>query len=81
MQIIDIMIAKVATSLKDKRITIDVTPMAKQKLVQLGFDPVYGARPLWRTVQDKLENPLAERLLRDEIQEGSTVTIDENDIS
>jgi len=80
MQIIDIMISKVSASLKDKRIVINITPMAKQKLVQMGYDPVYGARPLWRTVQDKLENPLAEKLLKDEIQEGSTVTVDENDI-
>lgn len=81
MQVVDIMIGKVAANLKDKRITLEVTPAAKQKLVQLGFDPVYGARPLWRTVQTKLEDPLAEKMLRDEIPPESVVTIDANDIS
>ena len=53
---------------------------AKQKLVQLGYDPVYGARPLWRVIQSKIEDPLADRLLRDGIKPGTTITVDEKDI-
>ena len=81
LKIVDIMIARVAAGLKVKNIALEVAPAAKQKLVQMGYDPVYGARPLWRVVQTKLENPLAEKLLRDEIPEGSTVTIDSDDIA
>lgn len=79
--IVDIMIDKVAAVLKEKNITLDVTPAAKQKLAQLGYDPVYGARPLARTIQTKLEDPLSEKLLRDEIPPDSTVTVDANDIN
>ena len=74
------MVEKVAAKLAPKNIRLVVTPAAKQKIAQLGYDPVYGARPLARTVQDKLEDPLSEKLLRDEIPEGSTVTVDESDI-
>lgn len=80
LKIVDIMIAKVAEGLKTKKITLNVTPAGKQKLAQLGYDPVYGARPLWRVVQTKLENPLSEKLLRDEIPPDSTITVDANDI-
>ena len=80
LKIVDIMTAKVNGSLKSKNISITLTMPAKQKLVQLGYDPVYGARPLWRVIQSKIEDPLADRLLRDGIKPGTTITVDEKDI-
>jgi len=80
MKVVDIMIDRVAQGLSNRNITLDVTPAAKQKLVQLGYSPEYGARQLGRTVQQKLEDPLAEKLLRDEIADNSVVRIDVSDI-
>jgi len=80
-KVVDIMIGRVAKSLASRNIVLDVTPAAKQKLAQLGYSPEYGARQLGRTVQQKLEDPLAEKLLRDEIVDNSTVRIDVADIS
>lgn len=80
MKIVDLMINKVEANLKHINITLNVTPMAKQKLVQLGYNPVYGARPLWRVVQEEVEGPLSEKLLKNELQSGGSITIDEKDI-
>lgn len=80
LKIVDLMIAKVNASLKPKNISITVTIPAKQKLVQLGYDPVYGARPLWRVIQTKIEDPLADRMLREEIKPGTVIDIDADDI-
>ena len=65
--------------LKDRKITLDLTDAAKRWLGRVGYDPVYGARPLKRAVQRYLQDPLAEKLLGGEIPDGSTVKIDEGD--
>jgi ATP-dependent Clp protease ATP-binding subunit ClpB len=72
-------VARVAKLLKDRKITLDLTEAAKRWLGRVGYDPVYGARPLKRAVQRYLQDPLAERLLAGQIPDGSTVTIDEGD--
>ncbi|MCW1383974.1 ATP-dependent chaperone ClpB [Novosphingobium sp. KCTC 2891] len=77
--IVDIQVARVAKLLKDRKITIDLTEAAKRWLGRVGYDPVYGARPLKRAVQRHLQDPLAEKLLGGEIPDGSTVTVDEGD--
>jgi ATP-dependent Clp protease ATP-binding subunit ClpB len=77
--IVDIQVARVAKLLKDRKITLNLTEAAKRWLGRVGYDPVYGARPLKRAVQRYLQDPLAERLLAGEIPDGSTVTIDEGD--
>ncbi|MCH7627829.1 ATP-dependent chaperone ClpB [Novosphingobium percolationis] len=77
--IVDIQVARVAKLLKDRKISIDLTDAAKRWLGRVGYDPVYGARPLKRAVQRYLQDPLAERLLAGEIPDGSTVSIDEGD--
>jgi ATP-dependent Clp protease ATP-binding subunit ClpB len=59
--------------LKQQDITLEVTPEALEHLAEAGFDPVYGARPLKRTIQQKLENPLAQALLTGKFQSGETV--------
>ncbi len=58
-----IQVAKLAERIAAQDITFEVTPAALQAIAQAGFDPVYGARPLKRAVQDKLENPVARLLL------------------
>ncbi|QQN74797.1 ATP-dependent chaperone ClpB [Croceicoccus sp. YJ47] len=77
--IVDIQVGRVQKLLKDRKITLDLTDAAKRWLGRVGYDPVYGARPLKRAVQRHLQDPLADRLLRGEIADGSTVHIDEGD--
>lgn len=77
--IVEIQVGRVAKLLKDRKITLDLTDAAKRWLGRVGYDPVYGARPLKRAVQRYLQDPLAEKLLGGEIPDGSTVKIDEGD--
>jgi len=77
--IVEIQVGRVAKLLKDRKITLDLTEAAKRWLGRVGYDPVYGARPLKRAVQRYLQDPLAEKLLGGEIPDGSTVRIDEGD--
>ncbi len=77
--IVEIQVGRVARLLKDRKITLDLTDAAKRWLGRVGYDPVYGARPLKRAVQRYLQDPLAEKLLGGEIPDGSTVKIDEGD--
>ena len=77
--IVEIQVGRVSQLLKDRKIVLALTDAAKRWLGRVGYDPVYGARPLKRAVQRHLQDPLAERLLAGEIPDGSTVTIDEGD--
>jgi len=77
--IVEIQVGRVAKLLKDRKIVLDLTDAAKRWLGRVGYDPVYGARPLKRAVQRYLQDPLAEQLLAGEIPDGSTVKIDEGD--
>ena len=77
--IVDIQIGRVAKLLKDRKITLDLSDAAKRWLGRVGYDPVYGARPLKRAVQRYVQDPLAEKLLGGEVPDGSTVHIDEGD--
>ena len=77
--IVAIQVSRVARLLKDRKITLDLTEAAQRWLGRVGYDPVYGARPLKRAVQRYLQDPLAEKLLGGEIPDGSTVKIDEGD--
>ncbi|WP_374531274.1 ATP-dependent chaperone ClpB [Novosphingobium sp.] len=77
--IVEIQVGRVAKLLKDRKITLDLTDAAKRWLGRVGYDPVYGARPLKRAVQRYLQDPLAEKLLAGEIPDGSNVKIDEGD--
>ncbi|QXT63281.1 ATP-dependent chaperone ClpB [Tessaracoccus palaemonis] len=75
-RIVDIQIDRLNRRLADRRITLDVTEAARTWLGDVGFDPVYGARPLRRLVQSTIEDALARGLLAGEIHDGSHVTID-----
>jgi ATP-dependent Clp protease ATP-binding subunit ClpB len=54
---------------------LDVTPEALAHLAEAGFDPVYGARPLKRTIQQQLENPLAQAILAGKFKSGETIKV------
>jgi len=77
--IVDIQVARVQKLLNDRKIVLDLSDAARRWLGRVGYDPVYGARPLKRAVQRYVQDPLAEKLLAGEIPDGSSVTIDEGD--
>ena len=77
--IVDIQVARVAKLLKDRKITIALSDDAKKWLGRVGYDPVYGARPLKRAIQRYLQDALADKLLRGEIPDGSTVKVTDGD--
>jgi len=77
--IVDLQVARVQKLLKDRKIELDLTDAARRWLGRVGYDPIYGARPLKRAVQRYLQDPLAEKLLAGEIPDGSTVKIDEGE--
>ncbi|QLC22557.1 ATP-dependent chaperone ClpB [Parasphingopyxis sp. CP4] len=77
--IVDIQVARVQKLLDDRKIQIDLTEKARQWLGRVGYDPVYGARPLKRAVQKYLQDPLADAILRGDIADGATVKVDEGD--
>jgi ATP-dependent Clp protease ATP-binding subunit ClpB len=77
--IVDIQIGRVGKLLKDRKVTLDLTDAARAWLGRVGYDPVYGARPLKRAVQKYLQDPLAELILSGQVPDGSTVHVDEGD--
>ena len=79
-QILDLEIAKVTARLKNKNILLTLDEKAKEFLVGKGYDPQYGARPMRRSVERFLEDPLAEEILRGNLHEGEPITVtSEND--
>lgn len=77
-KIIDIFLKEVSSRLKDKNITLEVTDEAKTIMAKEGYDPVYGARPLKRYIQNSLENNLARKIIKGEIGYGSNLVVDAN---
>jgi len=73
--IIDIEIGYVAGRLKEQEIALDISQDAKDFLIEKGFDPVFGARPLKRTIQRYLEDPLASEIISKKFKEGSKVKV------
>jgi len=78
-QIADIMLREVFARLTEKNITLEVTERFKDRLVEEGYNPSYGARPLRRAIMRLLEDSLAEEILSGRIQEGDTAKVDVND--
>ena len=74
--IVDLMTAALAKRLEDKQLTLELTPAAKQFIIDNGYDPVYGARPLKRFIQHKLETLIARAIISDSLAPGSKVTVD-----
>jgi ATP-dependent Clp protease ATP-binding subunit ClpB len=77
--IVDIQVSRVQKLLADRKITLALTDAARAWLGRVGYDPVYGARPLKRAVQKYLQDPLADAILRGDVADGSTVKVDEGD--
>ena len=75
-KIIDIFLVSVESRLKEKNIKLEVTDAAKNLMAKEGYDPVYGARPLKRYIQNTLENKLARAIIKNEIGYGSTAIVD-----
>ena len=77
--IVDLQVARVGKLLADRKVVLDLTDAARAWLGRVGYDPVYGARPLKRAVQKYLQDPLADKILRGEVHDGSTIHVDEGD--
>jgi hypothetical protein len=69
--IVDIQVARVGKLLADRKIRLDLTDGARAWLGRVGYDPVYGARPLKRAVQKYLQDPLADAMLRGDMRDGA----------
>jgi ATP-dependent Clp protease ATP-binding subunit ClpC len=76
LEIIDILLSDVAKRLKEKGITFELTSPAKEFLAEKGFNPTFGARPLKRTIQKLVEDPLAEEILKGQFSGECEVTVD-----
>ncbi|QIL01743.1 ATP-dependent chaperone ClpB [Sphingomonas sinipercae] len=77
--IVDIQVARLQKLLEDRKITLELTPAAREWLGRVGYDPVYGARPLKRAVQKHLQDPLADAILSGAVHDGQTVRVDEGE--
>ena len=77
--IVEIQVRRVQGLLKDRKITLALSDTAKAWLGRVGYDPVYGARPLKRAIQRYLQDPLADMLLRGDVPDGSVVKVDEGE--
>ncbi|HZU06220.1 MAG TPA: ATP-dependent Clp protease ATP-binding subunit [Chloroflexota bacterium] len=75
-KIVDLMLQRVRGELTEQQIKIEVTDAAKDLLMERGYDPVFGARPMRRAIQNLIEDPLAEALLEGRFKSGDTVLID-----
>ena len=77
--IVDIQVSRLGKLLHDRKIRLDLSEAARAWLGRVGYDPVYGARPLKRAVQKYLQDPLADAILRGEIADGQAVRVDEGE--
>jgi len=75
-RIVDIQLGLLRQRLEDRKLRLEMSARAKETLADKGFDPVYGARPLKRTIQQEIQNPLALRLLEGAYKEGDIIRID-----
>ena len=77
--IVDLMINMVQTELNDRNITLEITDAAREYLGEKGFDPVLGARPLRRVIQNEVEDTLSDELLNGRLNDGDTAVVDVED--
>jgi ATP-dependent Clp protease ATP-binding subunit ClpB len=75
-QIVEIQLAKLRDRLAERRIRLGLTPAATANLAERGYDPVYGARPLKRLIQQDIETPIARLLVKGELRDGDTARLD-----
>ena len=79
--IAQLMLKKLAENLRDKGIEFEITQELKEKIVELGYSPEFGARQMRRVIQDKVQNILANALLSDKLKRGNKVKVDPKDFS
>jgi ATP-dependent Clp protease ATP-binding subunit ClpB len=79
MKIVEIQLERLRRRLDERRITLALTPAALKQLGERGYDPVYGARPLKRLIQQDVETPIARLLVRGELRDGDTASVDVKD--
>jgi ATP-dependent Clp protease ATP-binding subunit ClpB len=77
--IVGIQLARLRQRLAAKRIVLDVTAAASRTLAAEGYDPAFGARPLKRVIQRRLEDPIALRMLQGTFKDGDTITVDSSE--
>ncbi|MGJ3248346.1 MAG: ATP-dependent chaperone ClpB [Elainellaceae cyanobacterium] len=78
-QIVGIQLQRIHRLLSDQKLFMEITQSAKNRIAEVGYDPVYGARPLKRAIQRELENPLATKILENAFAEGDTILVDVQD--
>ncbi|HEY0605335.1 MAG TPA: ATP-dependent chaperone ClpB [Herpetosiphonaceae bacterium] len=78
-QIVEIQLKRLRKLLGDRKLSLELTPAAQHHLAEEGYDPIYGARPLKRVIQQRLQNPLAMLILQGSFREGDTILVDAND--
>jgi ATP-dependent Clp protease ATP-binding subunit ClpB len=78
-KIVEIQLERLRARLTERRISLSVTPAALRHLGERGYDQVYGARPLKRLIQQEIETPMARQLVRGELRDGDTATVDLKD--
>lgn len=75
-QIVEIQLDRLRALLADRKLSLSLTPAARDQIANEGYDPVYGARPLKRVIQQRLQNPLALQLLQGAFREGDHILVD-----
>ncbi len=75
-KIVDVQLDHLRKRLADRHLKLTLTAAAMKLLAEEGYDPAYGARPLKRVIQQRIENPLASKILAGEFADGDTITID-----
>jgi ATP-dependent Clp protease ATP-binding subunit ClpB len=74
--IVDLMIREVNARLADRKLSVRLSPEARERLAEIGYDPTYGARPLRRAIQKHIQDPVAMNILQGEFREGDTIRVD-----
>ena len=79
-QVAKLMLAEVNKTLANQNVKVELTEAALSQVVKAGYDPQFGARPMRRVIQKMVENAVATRLLSNQAQAGSTITLDAKDL-
>jgi ATP-dependent Clp protease ATP-binding subunit ClpB len=78
-RIVEIQLERLRNLLQDRQLKLELSPAAREKLADQGYDPIYGARPLKRAIQQRIQNPLAMQILQGSFQAGDTIQVDADD--
>src|SRR5205823_1144436 len=76
MKIVDIQLQRLLARLEERKIRLELSDAAREHLVEVGYDPAYGARPLKRTIQREIETAVGKMLLEGKVRDGQTIDVD-----